>query len=367
MKRLGSTLVTAVFACSLIVTPVLAEPSANSLEANKAAAEAQVSSLQQQLTELLTKVGDLEEQLIAKGEAIIKSESDLKDAEEKQKEQYDDMKLRIKYMYEVGDVSALEALVSVNDFSELVNKAEYVQNVHSYDRRMLQEYIDTTNKIDTLKNTLQDEQKKLEVIKEEYEVKEVELSTTLETKKSEIADFDVQLQAAAQAAAQRSIQENPQLATDNNMDRNQGSSNSGGGDQSVAPPVNNGNTGGGSGDIGNVGNAGNTSAAQAIVSAAYSQLGVPYVYGGTNPGSGLDCSGLTQYAHRMAGISIGRTSEVQGGGGVAVSNPQPGDIVCYGGHVGIYIGGGSMIHAPQPGDVVKVAGVYGSPWYRRYW
>ena len=60
--------------------------------------------------------------------------------------------------------------------------------------------------------------------------------------------------------------------------------------------------------------------------------------------------------------------------GTAVSwaNKQPGDLIYYNaingiGHVGIYIGGGQMIHAPQPGDVVKVANVYGSPWYRRYW
>ena len=112
---------------------------------------------------------------------------------------------------------------------------------------------------------------------------------------------------------------------------------------------------------------GNAAVGQAIVNAAYSQQGVPYVWGGTSPGVGLDCSGLVQYCHRVAGISIGRTSGAQGGGGVAVSSPQPGDVVCYSGHVGIYIGGGQMIHAPEPGDVVKIASVYGSPWYRRYW
>ena len=60
----------------------------------------------------------------------------------------------------------------------------------------------------------------------------------------------------------------------------------------------------------------------------------------------------------------------QGACGQAVGSMAealPGDIVCYGYHVGIYIGGGQMIHAPEPGDVVKVSSVYGSPWFRRCW
>lgn len=91
------------------------------------------------------------------------------------------------------------------------------------------------------------------------------------------------------------------------------------------------------------------------------------MYGGSTAGVEFDCSGLVQYCHAVAGISLPRTSQAQGGCGVAVSNPQPGDIVCYGTHVGIYIGNGQMIHAPKPGDVVKIASVYGSPWYRRCW
>jgi len=117
----------------------------------------------------------------------------------------------------------------------------------------------------------------------------------------------------------------------------------------------------------NTASSSNTTAAHKIVSAAYTQLGVNYVWGGTTPYVGLDCSGLTQYAHKQAGITIGRTSAVQGAGGKAVTTPQAGDLVCYAGHVGIYIGNGEMIHAPYTGTVVKVQSVYGSPWYRRYW
>ena len=357
MKKFGTRLLTAVVASSMIVTPVFAAPSVDDLKENKAAKESEVSSLQEQLTDIMSKLGDLEESLIEKGEEITKAEEDLKEAQEKEQEQYEAMKKRIKFMYEEGDTTALETLVTAENFSDLVNKAEYVQNVHTYDRKQLEEYIETKQQIADLKTTLEDEQKNMESMQAEYENKESELSSTIESKKAEVANLDSQIQAAAEAAAAEALAAQRQAAAaNNNNGGGSGNRNNGGNGTKPAPAPT--PSGGGSG---------NTSTAQAIVNAAYSQLGVPYVWGGTTPGVGLDCSGLTQYCHRVAGISIGRTSEVQGGGGKAVSNPQPGDLVCYGSHIGIYIGGGQMIHAPHTGDVVRVANVYGSPWYRRYW
>ena len=357
MKKFGTRLLTAVVASSMIVTPVFAAPSVDDLKDNKAAKESEVSSLQDQLTDIMSKLGDLEESLIEKGEEITKAEEDLKEAQEKEQEQYEAMKKRIKFMYEEGDTTALETLVTAENFSDLVNKAEYVQNVHTYDRKQLEEYIETKQQIADLKTTLEDEQKNMESMQAEYENKESELSSTIESKKAEVANLDSQIQAAAEAAAAEALAAQQQAAAaNNNNGGGSGNRNNGGNGTTPAPAPT--PSGGGSG---------NTSTAQAIVNAAYSQLGVPYVWGGTTPGVGLDCSGFTQYCHRVAGISIGRTSEVQGGGGKAVSNPQPGDLVCYGSHIGIYIGGGQMIHAPHTGDVVRVANVYGSPWYRRYW
>ena len=92
---------------------------------------------------------------------------------------------------------------------------------------------------------------------------------------------------------------------------------------------------------------------QKIVNAAYSQIGVPYVYGGTTPGVGLDCSGLVQYCYSQAGISIPRTSQEILDNGTIVDNPEPGDICWTPGHVAIYIGNGKMIEAQQDGVPVK--------------
>ncbi|ALA67665.1 NlpC/P60 family protein [Corynebacterium lactis] len=115
------------------------------------------------------------------------------------------------------------------------------------------------------------------------------------------------------------------------------------------------------GQFSNFGGGDITSAAQStgakIVDAARSQIGTPYVWGGSQPG-GFDCSGLTSWAYQQVGKSIPRTSQAQASSGSPVSSPDLGDIVSfYSGatHVGIFSGNGNVIHAPQTGDVVKEA------------
>ena len=100
-----------------------------------------------------------------------------------------------------------------------------------------------------------------------------------------------------------------------------------------------------------------TASGNAIVEAAHSQLGVPYVWGGSTPNVGLDCSGLTQWCYAQAGISIPRYSEDQASGGtkIPLSEARPGDILWRPGHVAIYIGGDQYIHEPQTGDVCKIS------------
>lgn len=346
MKKFSTKLLAAVVTSSLIVTPVMAAPSTESIEQEKAAAQSEAASLKSQLTEVVTQINQIEEELTEKGEQIIQTTADLAEAEETEKQQYEDMKLRIKYMYEQGNGSAVEALVTSEDFSDLVNKAEYVQNVHDYDREKLAEYVATKEQVAELKTSLEEEQKDLEEKEAQFTEKQESLNTMISSKEAEIADLDAELQEiAAEAARQQEEERRAQEAANN---RNNGGNN------------NQGNSGSGSGSGGNKGNGGTTSGSSSsyvpgdAVSRAQSALGKPYVWGAVGPDA-FDCSGLVGFC--LTGKYKRTYTSSSFAGLPEVSDPRPGDVCYRPGHVGIYVGNGQMIHAPHTGSVVKYASV----------
>lgn len=378
MNKHGIRLITAVVTSSMIVTPVLAAPSVDDLKKEKAAKQSEVSSLQSQLTTLMGKVNTLESELIQTGEDITKAQGDLEVAQEKEKEQYVAMKKRIKYMYEAGNDSAFETLVTSEDFTDLLSKAEYVQNVHSYDRKQLQEYVETKQQISDLKDSLEKDQKELESKQVEYEKQGDNLNNLITSKSAEVANLDSEIQAAAEAAAREAAEraareaaekaakeaERQQAAASNNnaastSNRNNTTSNrnnttSSSSSASVATKPSNSSS--------STTTSGTNANGGSIVSRAYSQLGKPYVWGAYGPNS-FDCSGFVSYCLTGSYSRLGTTLTFMGW--TRVSNPQPGDVVTTATHCGIYIGNGQMIHAPHTGDVVKVGPVQSGMIYVR--
>lgn len=375
MNKHGIRLITAVVTSSMIVTPVLAAPSVDDLKKEKASKQNEVSSLQSQLTTLMGKVNTLESELIQTGEDITKAQSDLVVAQKKEKEQYAAMKKRIKYMYEAGNDSAFETLVTSDDFTDLLSKAEYVQNVHSYDRKQLQEYVETKQQISDLKDSLEKDQKELESKQAEYEKQGDNLNNLITSKSAEVANLDSEIQAAAEAAAkeaaERAAKEAAEKAAKEAAKKQQASaannSTSSNRNNSTTSNKNNtSNTTRPSRPSGNNTSSSTTSGSNAnggtIVSRAYSQLGKPYVWGECGPSS-FDCSGFVSYCLTGSYTRLGTTLTFMGW--TRVSNPQPGDVVTTATHCGIYIGNGQMIHAPHTGDVVKVGPVQSGMIYVR--
>ena len=348
MNKHGIRLITAVVTSSMIVTPVLAAPSVDDLKKEKASKQNEVSSLQSQLTTLMGKVNTLESELIQTGEDITKAQSDLVVAQKKEKEQYAAMKKRIKYMYEDQSVSLAEVFLTSSDMSTMLNKAVYMQEVYNYDRNKLDEMAQTASEIKELKEKLESDKQELDEAQTQLTEKQALLYSTIQETQAKADDVNSQLESAVKKAAEvaaKKEQERQAAAAKQNQQIN----------TTVTPAK------------------GDSSVASGVVSLAYSLLGVPYVSGGSSP-SGFDCSGFTSYLFRQYGISISRSSSAQAYGGTAVNglaNAQPGDVICYPGHVGLYVGGGQMIHANVPGGSVRLVGVNSIGMsviaIRRYW
>lgn len=349
-KKVHSTLIAAALTCSMAVTPVLAAPDTledlqnqqKELENQKESAQGELSSLKTELETLMGKIDDLEEQLIAKGEEIIQAEKDLDAAEEKRQEQYDAMKLRIKYMYEAGSGTAtMEKVMSSGDISSMLTQAEYSQQVHEYDREQLQEYADTVAEIQDLQDTLETEMANLESLEAEFQQQQEELDATIASKQDEISNLDSLIEEASQKVQEerdRQAAEAAERQRQQEAERADNDSDGGGG-----------NTGGGSSGGGYEVSTGNV-----VVNRAYNKLGCPYKWGAVGPDT-FDCSGFVgycltgEYQRRWTSGAFYNLPEV--------SDPRPGDICSRRGHCGIYIGGGKMIHAPSTGDVVKISNV----------
>lgn len=355
-KRMIRAVIAAMLVSILAVTPIFAA-SLEDMQADKAQAENEAKSLQEQIAQALDKIQTLEKDLETKQGEIDKAGEDLEEAASMQTEQYNAMKLRIKYMYEVGETSFLETLLTATSFSDFINKAEYVQEVHSYDRTKLNEYESTTKKVEELKEGLEEEYIQLETMQADLEEETASLNATLEEKQEEIAQLDESIQAeiAARQEAERKAREEEERRAREEERRAQEAARA----AAAAQQTGNGGSGGNwSGTGGGTGSGGGNSIVPpqgrdgwAVVQYARQFIGYPYVYGGNSLTGGIDCSGFTQQIYAAFGVSLPRVDSAQATCGVEIplSQAQAGDLLCYYGHVGIYNGSGGIVHASSPG------------------
>ena len=361
MKNIRKIFALVLIASFVIVVPSRGAPSeVDKLEEEKQEAIDEMSTLESDLESVLTKLYDTETRMIEIGESILVVTEELEQAKLDEQTQYDNMKLRIKAMYETDTGGMMEVILSSGNLGDALRKADEFQAINTYDRKALATYVACKERKEKLKEELLEQQSEMEVLLTSYEEEKTGLATLIEQKKQEVSDLDAQIDEAERKAAEEAARrEALRKAREEEERRKQQQAQQ----QAQQQPQ----------DVPQL-DLGNMSTAEAIVAAAYSYIGTPYVWGGTSY-SGIDCSGLTMMCHRAAGVSIPRVSYSQAAGGQnvgSIANALPGDVICYPGHVAIYIGNEQVIHAPTFGQTVKVASVYMGASQpitaiRRYW
>ncbi len=329
----------------------------------------EIDQMDAELVNLLTDIDLIEDAIEEKEEEIAATQVEYDAAVAEKDEQYESMKIRIQFMYEKGDSSYLHMFFGSGNMGDMVNKANYVEELYDYDRKLLGEYEDTVHRVEELQDRLEEDKSELETSKTELQEGQEYLEEMLAQKRTEYENYSVMLTKAKQEAAvytakikqetaqikkleeeerkRREEEERKRKEEEERLRREQealsASQDDDGsdGEEEEAPKA---VVSGGSGKGAD------------IAKFACQYIGNPYVAGGTSLTNGADCSGFVMAVYQNFGISLPRSSYAQSGvgRGVSYSEAQPGDIIYYGGHVGIYIGNGQIVHASTERTGIKI-------------
>lgn len=319
----------------------------DNLENKKEEIEGELDTKNEELVNLMVDVGILEKEINQNEKQLKQVKKDLKTAQKNEKKQYQAMKKRIKFMYERGDSAVISSLLESKSMADMLNRVEYFNEVYDYDRNLLDNYEKTRKQVEDLKAQVEDEKKELETAKDDLKQQQKQLETAMTNLRSQQANADTQIANAKNLASeyQKTITEQNKIIQQQQAEAaaSRSSGGSSGGSGGTSKPNSNASVPGGNLNPPKTTNVSGSD----VVNYAMQFVGKPYVWGGKDPNTGADCSGFTSYVYAHFGISIPSFSGAQRSCGQEVSyaNAQAGDLICYAGHVAIYMGGGKIVHA----------------------
>ena len=367
------------------------------IEDQKEDLEQEAEEYEQQLVDLLVTIQIINHDIENKEDEIESAKAEYEVALAKQEKQQWAMNKRIKYMYEKGDMNYMQILLESKKFSDAVNKSTYSEKLYAYDRYQLYLYEQTKEEVIEKQKALDEDMAELEEIKLDAVSQEEELQLLVDEYSENIENFEEQLSGAKEKASQykeqiqkqseqikaleaeeqrkaleaakkkaeeeakrkaeeearRKAEEEASAKVNEEGSNSEESSDNGDnndeGNSSGSESSDGGSSGGSS--------SGGSAKGQEIANFACQFVGNPYVPGGTSLTEGADCSGFTMAVYNNFGLSLPRSSYAQAGYGreVSYSEAQPGDIIYYGGHVGIYIGNGLIVHASTQATGIKIS------------
>ena len=308
-----------------------------------------MDDIKSEIINTMTEIGMLEAQIAQKEIDIAQMQAEYEAAVQKQAEQESSMALNIRLMYEKGNTSLLQMILESKSFGEMLNKLAFAQSVYDYDRQRLEEYKDHKQYVHDVWDQLEAEKAGLEADKLSLEQQKAYCDELMAELEKEAADYDSLIASAKRAAKEQEKilkEEQKQLKKLQDEEKRK---------QQLNNLMNQNFASTSYTDI--VDAASGSDVGKQMAKYGLQFIGNPYVWGGTSLTKGADCSGFTYRIYKDFGYNISRTSLQQRSDGTAVKyeDAQPGDLICYSGHVGLYIGGGYIVHASNERTGIKVS------------
>ena len=308
-----------------------------------------MDDLNSEIINTLAQIGFLEDQIARKEVDIAQTQLEYEAAVERQKEQESAMALHIQLMYEKGTSSLLKMILNSVSFSDFLNKVDYAMNFYQYENNMLEDFIANKEYIHGVWDQLEADKASLQADKASLEEQKAYCDSLMASLKKEAADYDTLIANAKRQAANAEAllkKEQEQLKKLQEEERRR---------QQINSTMNLTYATTSYTEI--IDAASGSDLGKKIAKYGCQYIGNKYVYGGTSLENGTDCSGFTYRIYKNFGYNIPRTSFQQRSAGVGVSyeEAQPGDLICYDGHVGLYMGGGYIVHASNARSGIKVS------------
>lgn len=238
-KRLVRAGVAAVCIAAIGYTSISvhAEPSSSELQKKTSNLQSELNSLNSQLNTLITQMDAMSQEAEELAGAMTETQNRLDAAQAAGEEQYEAMKLRIKYIYEAGDTSFIELLCSAENMTDFLNKTDFVKSVNEYDRNMLNELLNTQNKIEEEGRKLEQQHQELIAKQEELTAKRTEVENMIISASGELSNYSTQLERARQAELLATRQAAEQQAANQQAGTQQEVTQPSTGTNPVPPPV----------------------------------------------------------------------------------------------------------------------------------
>jgi cell wall-associated NlpC family hydrolase len=298
--------------------------------------ETRIEEFDNEIEKIMAKTEENKVKISETEKAIKSATAEVKQVEKESQKEQELFDKRMRTMYINGVEGYMSIILEAKDFGDFVSRVENIKTIIEYDQKILNGFEATKKELNEKQQSLNKTKEVLLSLQVENKQKLDKAIVTKESQNKLITELNSKENLLSAQASGQQVLVNSSITKINEIRKSVPKYTPSRGSVAISQ--------------------------DSIIAYASNFLGTPYLWGGTSPSTGFDCSGFTQYVYRHFGISVGRTTYDQINDGVQVSrgNLRAGDLVFFGSpgnphHMGIYVGDNTYIHSPRTGDVIKVS------------